>query len=325
MGDILLTKDGAGTGNCCENTLTEEFSLLSSVAVLRAGKSKLTNSYLLQLLQSPRGQSEIKAVVAGQAITRITLEKINNFIFPLPPLPEQRKIAAILGTWDEAIQTARQLLTAKQLRKRALMQQLLTGKTRLNGFTGEWREVKAGKIFRSVSVKNNPNEELLSATQEYGVVPRSSLEGRVTMPKSETKTYKLVEQGDFVISLRSFQGGIEYSEHRGIVSPAYTVLKPVIDLDKSFYRHYYKSERFIRKLGVAIIGIRDGKQVSFEDFSVIQIPYPEPSEQRAIASMLNAAADEIRLAMTEIETLQRQKRGLMQQLLTGQTRVWVGE
>lgn len=243
----------------------------------------------------------------------------------LPPLPEQRKIAAILTAWDEAIQTAQQLLKARQLRKSALMQKLLTGQVRLLGYTDAWREVKAGKIFKNVSVKNKPNEELLSATQEFGVVPRSSLEARVTMPKSDTKSYKLVEKGDFVISLRSFQGGIEYSEHRGVVSPAYTVLKPIVPIEKGFYKHYYKSERFIRRLGVAVIGIRDGKQVSFQDFSAIPLPYPNPIEQRAISDVINAADEEIRLATAEIEVLQAQKRGLMQQLLTGKTRVRVEE
>ena len=84
------------------------------------------------------------------------------------------------------------------------------------------------------------------------------------------------------ISLRSFQGGIETSDYRGVVSPAYTVLKPKVAIDDNFYRHYFKSIRFIRQLGVAIVGIRDGKQISFEDFSAIRIPKPELDEQRKL-------------------------------------------
>ncbi|MVM42109.1 restriction endonuclease subunit S [Spirosoma sp. HMF3257] len=250
------------------------------------------------------------------------ITKITN---TAPPLSQQRKITAILSTWDEAIQTAIQLLKAKQERKRGLMQQLLSGKKRLPGFSEEWYEVKSGEIFKNISIKNHPNEELLSATQDRGVIPRSMLEGRVAMPESETKAYKLVKKGNFLISLRSFQGGIEYSEYQGIVSPAYTVLTSRLTIDEGFYKHYFKSGRFIRKLGVAIIGIRDGKQISFDDFSVIKIPQPVFQEQCAIAAVLNAADDEIRLAKVEVDALKQQKRGLMQELLTGKTMVKVEE
>lgn len=145
------------------------------------------------------------------------------------------------------------------------------------------------------------------------------------MPESETKAYKLVKKGNFLISLRSFQGGIEYSEYQGIVSPAYTVLTSRLTIDEGFYKHYFKSGRFIRKLGVAIIGIRDGKQISFDDFSIIKIPQPSLQEQQAIAAVLNAADYELRLTTEEIEALKQQKRGLMQQLLTGQKLVTVDE
>lgn len=112
FGDILLTKDGANTGNCCINTLQEEFSLLSSVAVL-SGKEKILNSlYLLQLLQSQKGITTISNTMAGQAITRITLEKINKFKFPFPEFPEQTKIADFLTQIDNKINQLSQKKTA---------------------------------------------------------------------------------------------------------------------------------------------------------------------------------------------------------------------
>lgn len=201
------------------------------------------------------------------------------------------------------------------------MQQLLTGKKRLPGFSGEWRKIKAGELFTSSSIKGNPDEVLLSATQEYGVIPRDQLEGRVTMPKGNLGSFKLVEEGDFVISLRSFQGGIEYSKYRGIVSPAYNVLKPIIEIDKAFYQFYFKSSDFIGHLAVAVIGIRDGKQISYDDFCFVKIPYPNIDEQKAISCILLQADKEIELANEKLARLQSQKRGLMQQLLTGRKRI----
>ena len=189
----------------------------------------------------------------------LSVEKLVRYKLVIPTRLEQNKIADILQLWDTAIAKQTALIEQLTLRKRGLMQQLLTGKKRLKGFCGEWERIKAGEIFKSISVKGNSSEVLLSATQEHGVIPRDQLESRVTMPTGDTNSFKLVEVGDFVISLRSFQGGLEYSEHRGIVSPAYTVLKPIVEIDKSFYRYYFKSAEFIGHLAIAVIGIRDGK------------------------------------------------------------------
>jgi len=141
---------------------------------------------------------------------------------------------------DTVINQNNQLIAQKELRKKWLMQNLLTGKKRLKGFGGEWRKLGAGEIFKSISVKGFEDEELLSATQDRGIIPRTMLDGRVTMPDGTTAGYKLVEPGDFVISLRSFQGGLEYSYYRGIVSPAYIVLKPRKKINDEFYKQYYK-------------------------------------------------------------------------------------
>ena len=244
-----------------------------------------------------------------------------NFLVPAPSIEEQKAIVDLLKLWDTAIEKQTALIEKLTLRKRGLMQQLLTGKKRLKGFSGEWKRVKAGEIFKSISVKGNGSEVLLSATQEHGVIPRDQLEGRVTMPTGDTNSFKLVEVGDFVISLRSFQGGLEYSEHRGIVSPAYTVLKPIVEIDKSFYRYYFKSAEFIGHLAIAVIGIRDGKQISYDDFCFVKIPYPNIEEQKAISSILLQADKEIEIQKQKLAAIQEQKKGLMQVLLTGKRRI----
>jgi type I restriction enzyme S subunit len=149
------------------------------------------------------------------------------------------------------------------------------------------------------------------------------LERRVVMPDGSTKGYKLVEPGNFIISLRSFQGGLEYSRHRGLVSPAYTVLEPIKKIDDEFYKQYYKSYNFVGHLAVAVIGIRDGKQVSYDDFSFLKLPYPKLKEQQAIAQILTTADQEIEALKQRLEHLKQEKKALMQQLLTGKKRVKV--
>lgn len=254
----------------------------------------------------------------GLAVNKLVKIKISK-----PTLHEQKVIAQILSTWDSAITKTTQLIQLHQQRKKALMQQLLTGKKRLPGFGGAWKKTGAGELFKSVSVKGFKNEELLSATQDKGMIPRSMLEARVTMPAGDTDSFKLVEVGDFVISLRSFQGGLEYSNYRGIVSPAYTVLKPKKAINDAFYKQYFKSYEFIGRLAVAVIGIRDGKQISYEDFCIIKIPDLSIEEQTAIASILQTADNEIALLQKKRDALKEQKKGLMQQLLTGKKRVKV--
>jgi len=292
----------------------------SEVWVLNSKSKKCSNEFLFRLVQSNRF-IQVANVSSGSKMPRADWGYVSTFPFPLPPLPEQRAIAHILSTMDTAINKTNQLIEKKELQKKWLMQQLLTGKKRLKGFSGEWKKLGAGEIFRSITKKGFANEELLSATQDRGMIPRAMLEGRVTMPTTGTEGFKLVVVGDFVISLRSFQGGLEYSYYRGLVSPAYTVLKPKKLINEEFFKQYFKSYDFIGHLAIAVIGIRDGKQISYDDFCTVKIPYPSIEEQTAIAQVLQAADKEIQLLKTKAEKLMEQKKGMMQVLLTGRKRV----
>ncbi|EIQ2006217.1 TPA: restriction endonuclease subunit S [Escherichia coli] len=276
---------------------------------------------------------KIEAQAHGFKSTLLHVQKkdIDNQFVLTPPVAEQKKIAQILSTWDKAISVTEKLLANSQQQKKALMQQLLTGEKRLldeNGvrFSGKWKWLRAAELFKTISQKNNSeDEELLAVTQDLGVIPRSMLERRVVMPDGSTKGYKLVVSGNFIISLRSFQGGLEYSRYRGLVSPAYTVLTPIKKIVDEFYMQYYKSYNFIGHLAVAVIGIRDGKQISYEDFSFLKLPYPEIEEQQKIATVLSAADDEIATLEKKLACLKDEKKALMQQLLTGKRRVKMDE
>lgn len=240
---------------------------------------------------------------------------------PLPPLPEQRKIADILSTWDEALTQLDALIEAQERRKKALMQQLLTGKKRLAGATGVVKFVRASELFSNRSERNTDGLPILSVTQDQGVVLRSTLERRISHDEQTNGSYKVVRKGDFVISLRSFQGGLEYSEIDGAVSPAYHIIRPCQRLDLAFFKHYFKSADFVGRLATAVIGIRDGKQISFTDFGFIKLPFPPIEDQKRIGLLLDTADQQLTLLRTQRTALDQQKRGLMQRLLTGRLRV----
>ncbi|MFN8864981.1 MAG: restriction endonuclease subunit S [Flavobacteriales bacterium] len=321
-GDLIITIVGAGTGTVAiVPDWLEGANCTQTTARIAIDPEKAYSSYIYHFLNSSFGRKLTYENIKGGAQPGLNCGDIERFIIPLPPLPEQRAIARVLSTWDDAIRRTEQLIAQKELRKKWLMQNLLTGKMRLKGFEGEWRKVGAGDVFKSISKKGFSNEELLSATQDRGMIPRTMLEGRVTMPTSGTEGFKLVEIGDFVISLRSFQGGLEYSEYRGLVSPAYTVLKPKKSISEEFYKQYFKSEEFIGRLATAVIGIRDGKQISYDDFCVVKIPSPSIDEQTAIASVLQTADKEIDILKSKLEKQREQKKGLMQVLLTGRLRL----
>jgi len=266
----------------------------------------------------------MRRTLVGSTQVHIGVSDFFKIKIPLPPLPEQKKIADILSTWDKAIETTQVLIDKLQLRKKGLMQQLLTGKKRLPGFEGEWEFIKASEIFANHTNKDHDGEfEVLSATQDKGVIPRSQTGIDIKYNKSSLKNYKKIEVGDFIISLRSFQGGIEYSNYTGLVSPAYTVLREKTEIAKEFYKAYLKTETFISRLNSIIYGIRDGKQISYRDFSCLKLHYPEVKEQTVIAQVLIKADEEIDQTQNYLDRLQEQKKGLMQQLLTGQKRVQI--
>lgn len=257
----------------------------------------------------------------GSTFLEVSKHDFERVMVSLPRNEEQTNISKILCCWDILIDKTQILIELKEKQKKALMQQLLSGKKRLKGFNGKWRKISAGEIFNNYSKKGFKGERLLSVTQDRGVIPRDFLETRVTMHSGDTNSFKLVERGDFVISLRSFQGGIEYSNFRGVVSPAYTVIKPVLKISKDFYKFYFKSYDFIGHLSIAVIGIRDGKQISYEDFCIVRIPYPSYEEQCAISQILQKAEIEINLLKQKLDSLINQKKGLMQTLLTGNVRI----
>ncbi len=325
-GDILLadaSEDYDGVGKPWELIDISNQKVIGGLhtLALRSYTGDVVVGFGRYIFKNSLGAKFLKRIAQGTKVYAINFNFISKLNIVLPPAGEQYKIMEILSLWDKAILTQSTLIEKLELRKKGLMQQLLTGKKRLEKYNGQWRKVRAGEVFKSISVKGHGDEELLSVTQEKGVVPRNMLEGRVTMPNGERESFKLVDVGDFVISLRSFQGGIEYSNYKGIVSPAYTVLKLKCDGNKEFYKHYFKSVDFIGHLATAIIGIRDGKQISYEDFCIIKIPFPSLAEQKAIAEILSFADQKIALAKQKLEFFKTQKKGLMQQLLTGKTRV----
>lgn len=180
---------------------------------------------------------------------------------------------------------------------------------------GEWEYLNGNELFETISNKNhNSDLPILAVTQDQGAIPRELINYHVSVSAKSIQSYKVVEIGDFIISLRSFQGGIEYSKYLGLCSPAYIILRKKIDLINDFYRHYFKSTPFIKDLNRNLEGIRDGKMVSYKQFSEILIPNPLHLEQKKIASCISSLDEVIESHIIKLEHLQNHKKGLVQNL-----------
>lgn len=262
----------------------------------------------------------IRALSNTGSQENLNADLIRQIAFPLPRLDIQRTIARLASEWDSAIELTERLLAATQRRHEALQIRLLGQRL--------WHasnHARADVLFTPISERNQPALPVLAVTQDRGVVPRSMVDRRIAMDLSDPATFKVVRKDDFVISLRSFQGGLEHSAYEGLVSPAYTVLRCRAGVESTFYRHYLKSPDFLKRLSVAVVGIRDGKQINFADFASIQLPLPAREQQAAIADTLDASEAELAVVRRQVDTLRKQKRGLMQKLLTGQWQVPVTE
>ena len=190
-------------------------------------------------------------------------------------------------------------------------------RTRAGIMPTDWpTKTLAKDVFKShTNKKHGGAYEVLSATQDRGIIPRKDVDIDIKYDEENISSYKKVDKGDFVISLRSFQGGIEYSEYEGLVSPAYTVLKATKPIDDSYYRAYFKTANFIKRLNGAVYGIRDGKQIGFEDFGDLAIHYPPLAEQQKIAEILSTCDRVIELKQQLLNEKRKQKQWLMQMLL----------
>jgi len=187
---------------------------------------------------------------------------------------------------------------------------------------GAWSEKAGCALFDQINDRDaNSNLPALAITQEHGAIPRTMIEYHVSVTEKSAENYKVVRVGDFIISLRSFQGGIEYARYEGVCSPAYVILRLRDSHVADYFRHYFKTYRFLRILTRNIEGLRDGKMISYKQFSELMLPVPRAKEQQKIAACLSSLDAVIAAEVDRQEALRDHKRGLIRTLFPtlGQT------
>ncbi|KQB39419.1 restriction endonuclease subunit S [Flavobacterium aquidurense] len=298
--------------------------IISSLYVCFTVSEEVNNNFLLHFFDTFYFTKAVRNSVEGGIRNYLFYENFSKISVYFPNKNEQKKIANFLSSLDKVIASQNDRLEEIKAHKKGLIQNLFSTevktepKYRFSEFkkNGEWDFKNGNILFEPISNKNhNSDLSILAVTQEHGAIPREKINYNVVVTDKSVESYKIVEIGDFIISLRSFQGGIEYSNYKGICSPAYIILRKKNNKDNDeFYKHYFKSEFFIRDLNRNIEGIRDGKMVSYNQFSEILIPNPEPDEQKKIAECLSSLDNKIEAESKKLDALIDQKKGLLQGL-----------
>ena len=270
---------------------------------------------------------QIKDIVQEGArnhgLLNLSIDDFFNIKIRMPNLDEQKKIAEILSTWDEAINLTINLIESKKQFKKALMQNLLTAKIRFPQFKGEWKEIKLGNFLEEKSERNTKNIDLvLSVTNKFGFVTQVEYFDK-SVASDNTANYKIVRKGNFAYNPSRINVGsiaLLESYEIGILSPMYVVFECLKNLDNRFLKFWFQSHSFMGNLFKYLAGsVRES--LNFNDMKTISIKLPNLKEQQKIVEVLTACDDEINLLNLKLENLKKQKQGLMQKLLSGKVRI----
>ena len=332
FGDILIALSGATTGKSAMYCLDTAAYLNQRVGCFKQTNSTIDNLFLYYWIDSNKFQKQLSLLLIAGAQPNVSPKDLENIKIPVPPLPEQQKIAEVLSTWNKAIEKQSQLIEKLELRKKGLMQQLLTGKKRLPGFSSKWKTIKLGDISKRI-VRRNINEQctnVVTISAQKGFIRQTDFFNKKVA--SETiENYYLVKRNEFCYN-KSYSNGFPMGAikrlkefDQAVVTTLYicfAVQEERISVD--FIEQYFSLGQLNR--GLMKIANEGGRahgllNVTPNDFFNINLNLPPIDEQKAISSILFNAYNEVVLAKNKIKSLQEQKKGLMQVLLTGKKRI----
>jgi len=279
---------------------------------------------------------------AATSVPTLNRNNVHKLRVAFPSLEEQERIVEIIDTWAEAIALTERRIEAARQRKQGLMQRLLTGRVRFPEFAHstqrretkfgdlpvDWEYVPISKVAKEVNVRNQEdhNYPVLSCTKHHGLVDSLEYFGRQIFSDDLT-SYKVVRRGQFAYATNHIEeGSIGYQDLHDValISPMYTVYETKDRVDDSFLYKVLKTEKYRHIFEINTNGTVNRRgSLRWKAFSQIHIPLPSLAEQRCIAAVLQSCDCEIELLTQKRDALQRQKKGLMQRLLTGRVRVKV--
>ena len=303
---ILLSEDGA-------NIIDRNYR----VAFIAKGKIWVNNhAHVLQpydgfdinFLSEALERLNYAVYNTGTTMPKLNQEVCRNINLKFPTTKEQNKIGNLLSLLNERISTQNKIIEDLKKLKVAIIEKLYS---EIKG-----KEYSYGQLFDVVNERNKQREysNILSASQEKGMVNRDDLNLDIQFERSNINTYKIVRKGDYVIHLRSFQGGFAFSDKLGVCSPAYTILRPNSLLEYGYLSNYFTSRSFIKSLIIVTYGIRDGRSINVDEWLRMKITIPPKEHQHYIVKVIGSFDRKIESEEAYTIHLSKQKQYLLRQL-----------
>ena len=301
---ILTAGDGVGVGKVFHHTYGK-IGVHQRVYIL--SDFKCDANYLFHFFSS-KFYNRVKRMSAKNSVDSVRKEMITDMPLSLPCCQEQIKIGYMLSILDERIATQNKIIEDLKKLKCAIIEKLYS---EIQG-----KEYLYGQLFEVVNKRNKQMEysNILSASQEKGMVNRDDLNLDIQFERSNINTYKIVRAGDYVIHLRSFQGGFAFSDKLGVCSPAYTILRPNCLLEYGYLSYYFTSHRFIKSLIIVTYGIRDGRSINIEEWLNMKVIIPSKEHQLHTLKILRSLDGKIENEEKYTICLSNQKQYLLQQM-----------
>ena len=321
-GDLLFARTGASVG---KTYLYRQFDGMVYFAgfLIRARIGEGADpefAYQATLTDAYKKYVAITSQRSGQP--GVNAQEYADYQLMLPSKTEQQQIGMTLRSLDDLITLHQRKYDKLVVFKKSMLEKMFpkdgesVPEIRFAGFTDPWEQRKASEVFQIVDDRGHPTLPVLSATQNQGMIYRDDSGRYIGHDESNEIGYKRVLPGDFVVHLRSFQGGFAHSQYEGITSPAYTVFRakePTSHSDR-FWKHWFMSEHFIAGLSTVTYGIRDGRSISVDEFMNTFLAFPAVEEQAAISRLFDYLDDLITLHQRKLELLQNIKKSLLDKM-----------
>ena len=291
-GDMVMVQSGH-VGHAA--VIPEELDNTAAHALImfRNPKEEIEPYFLNYEYQTDKAKKQIENITTGNTIKHILASDMQEFVVDIPKYEEQKVIASYFCNLDNLITLHQRKCEQTKNLKKYMLQKMFpqngakVPEIRFNGFTHDWEQRKLGDVFKEYSEKNHTELSALTIIQGGGTVKREDSDRNLMYDTSNLSNYKMVRKDDFIVHLRSFEGGLEKSSLDGIISPAYHTFHSDM-ADSRFYYPYFRSYEFIKhKLVSHVYGIRDGRSIDIDGMKTIEIPYTSIEEQRKIGDYLD--------------------------------------
>ena len=300
---------GANGISPCDGIVSPAYTVLMP-------KQEINNGYFATLFKSANLINEFRKNSQGMTSDTWNLKypQIETIKVQIPSVSEQDKVSEMFSVLDERIAAQSQLVESLKKYKRGVVDGIFSRKLNFS-YPQTWAELEISELFMPISDKGYSDKIVLTIVQGEGTMPRDSVDRRIAYDKSTISSYKRVLPNDFILHLRSFEGGLEIVNEEGVVSPAYTILRARNEIIPLFFYTFFRSYWFINsKLRISVEGIRDGKSINMNTFWHIKVPVPSIEEQRHISALISSIDNRIKIAEFEYKRLLQIRVGLMQQL-----------